>query len=76
MNIIDVKNSAVKKLFDETCLRPEYCNKIISNSFEILLFEIEKSFDEDVSRHWGSWEVTGFLHDLRMKLKRDKREIL
>lgn len=76
INIFEAKDESSDTLFKNSALDRGSCDRIIARSFIELLEKLEKSFDEDASRHWGSWEVSDMLHDLRIKLKYDKREIL
>jgi hypothetical protein len=63
-----VKDRAVQHLFDTSALKKESCEKIISDSFEILLKDLETMFDEN-DGDWHHFEISDFLNSCRKTIK-------
>lgn len=69
MNILEVKEKLIQDLFENSILTQPSCDRIVTRQLSFILEELERQFDSDSSREWGSWEVSDMLHSMRRLIK-------
>jgi len=69
MDIKEVQKKAVDSCYEKSVLDRGSCERAVNRAFQILLEELERSFDENESRHWGSWEISDILFSMRISIK-------